>query len=164
MPVLQKSESRPIRGSDWANPGGLFKAGRVTCTVSATACVIEPTVAVTVTVYVAGVVKRLVETVSVDEAVPFAGSVTLVGLSDAVGHTRTMSEEEIDTLRFPVPESPLTLVRVIVDVPDEPMTILNETGLAPIVKSPGGGGAVTTMACELLAVNPPVSIAWTTTV
>jgi hypothetical protein len=167
----QRSESRIMRGCDPTSPRELFDGGSVTCTVTTTAWEIEPTVAVTVTVYVAGVVRTVVDTVRVDEAVPLAGSVRLLGLMDAVGQTTMMSEDEIDAFRFAVPERPLRLFNVIAEVPEEPMTILREMGFAPIVKSPGGGGgggggggAVTVRTWDWVDVRPPVSIAATTTV
>ena len=61
----------------------------LTTTVKLTEWVTEPIVAVTVTVYVPGVVKREVEIVNVDVAVPSAANVTVPGLTEPVGHTRT---------------------------------------------------------------------------
>ena len=112
----------------------------LTTTVKLTECVIEPIVAVTVTVYVPGVVKSDVETVRVDVAVPSAASVTLLGLTATVGHTRTRSDEEIEALTLPVPAKPFRLVSVIVDTPDPEMETVRELGDAPMLKSAGGGG------------------------
>src|SRR5437867_3176606 len=114
----------------------------LTTTVKFTECVIEPIVAVTVTVYVAGVVSSEVETVSVDVAVPLAVSVTLLGLTATVGHTRTRSDEEIEALTLPAPERPFRLVSVIVDTTDPETVTVRELGEAPMLKSPGGGGGV----------------------
>ena len=55
---------------------------------------------------------------------------TLGGLTPATG-----PEGETDTEKVTVPEKPFRLVTVIVDVPDEPATILIDVGLADIVKS-----------------------------
>ncbi len=139
----------------------------LTTTVTLTECVIEPIVAVTVTVYVPGVVNSDVETVSVDVAVPSADNVTLLGLAETVGQIRTRSDDEIDALKLAVPERPLRLVKVIVDVPDPLQVIVRELGDAPMLKSPGGGGgggAVTVRVWDVLAVRPPESIACTMTV
>jgi len=112
----------------------------LTTTVKLTECVTEPIVAVTVTVYVPGVVRSEVEIVNVEVAVPFAANVTLLGLTETVGHTTTGPDDEIDALRLAVPDRPLRLVRVIVDEPDEPHTMTRELGEAPRLKSGGGGG------------------------
>jgi hypothetical protein len=116
---------------------------------------------------VPGVVKRDVETVNVDVAVPFADSVTLLGLIETVGHTRTKPDDEIDALRVAVPDSPFRLVRVIVDESELPQMIVREAGEAPISKSGGGGGgggALTVTVWDLVEVSPPESIACATTV
>ena len=90
--------------------------------------------------YVAGVVSSEVETVSVDVAVPLAASVTLLGLTATVGHTRTRSVEEIEALTLPAPERPFRLVSVIVDTTDPEITVtVRELGEAPMLKSAGGG-------------------------
>src|SRR5437879_9389612 len=112
----------------------------VTTTVTFTEWVTEPIVAVTVTVYVPGVVKSEVQIVNVEVAVPSAASATLLGLTETLGHMKTKPEDEIDALRLAVPESPLRLVNDIVDEPDDPHTIVREPGGAPMLKSPGGGG------------------------
>jgi len=138
----------------------------LTTTVKLTECVIEPIVAVTVTVYVPGVVNSDVETVSVDMAVPSAANVTLPGLTETVGQIRIRSDDEIDALRLAVPERLLRLVKVTVDVPDPLHVMVRELGEAPILKSPGGGGgggAVTVTVWDVLAVRPPESIACTMT-
>ena len=112
----------------------------MTITVKLTEWVMEPTVAVTVTVYVPGVVKSDVETVRVEVAVPSAASVTLPGLTEHVGHIRIRSDDEIDGVRRAVPERPFRLVSWIVDVAEDPRTIVREAGDDPMLKSPGGGG------------------------
>src|SRR6266566_4703422 len=75
---------------------------RDTWTVTVTVCVIEPDVAVIVTVYVPGVVRIDVATIRVDVVVPPAVSVTVVGLRVAVGYMRQRPEQAIDALR-PIP-------------------------------------------------------------
>ena len=77
---------------------------------------------------------------SVDVAVPLAVSVTLLGLTEAVGQTKMRSDEDTVAFRLAVPESPFRLASVIVDVPEVPMTIVSELGEAPMLKSAGGGG------------------------
>ena len=140
---------------------------RLTTTVKLTEWVTEPIVAVTVTVYVPGVVKSEVQIVNVEVAVPSAASATLLGLTETVGHMKTKPEEEIDALRLAVPESPLRLVNDIVDEPDDPHTIVREPGETPMLKSPGGGGGgggvVTVTVWFAFAVRPPESIACATT-
>ena len=59
-----------------------------------------------------------------DVAVPPEGSVTLLGLRETVGQTKTRPDEEIEALRLAVPESPLRLVRVIPEEPDDPQTMV----------------------------------------
>ena len=76
----------------------------------------------------------------VDVAVPLAVKVTLLGFTEAVGHTMTRPDDAIVVPKLTVPDSPLRLVRVIVEVPDDPMTIVSALGLAPMLKSGGGGG------------------------
>ena len=118
----------------------------LTTIVKLTECVIEPIVAVTVTVYVPGVVKSDVETVKVDVAVPSAAKVTLLGLTETVGHTRTRSDDEIEALTLPAPERPFRLVSVIVHTTDPETVTVRELDEAPMLKSPGGeggGGALT---------------------
>src|SRR5256712_232557 len=140
----------------------------LTTTVKLTERVTDPIVAVTVTVYVPGVVKSEVEIVNVEVAVPFAANITLLGLTETVGHTKTRPDDEIEALRLAVPDRPLRLVSVIVEEPDEPHRIVRELGEAPRPKSGGGGGggggAVTEIECDWIAVSPPESTAWTMTV
>src|SRR5256712_10724041 len=112
----------------------------LTTTVKLTEWVTEPIVAITVTVYVPGVDRSEVEIVNVEVAVPFAANITLLGLTETVGHTRTRPDDEIEALRLAVPDRPLRLVRVIVEEPDEPHRIVRELGEAPRPKSGGGGG------------------------
>jgi len=136
----------------------------LTTTVKLTEWVTEPIVAVTVTVYVPGVVKREVEIVNVDVAVPSAANVTVPGLTEPVGQTRTRPDDEIDGLRLADPDRPLRLVRVIVEEPDEPHRIVREVGEAPMLKSPGGGGGggggmVTETSWDWIAARPPESAA-----
>jgi len=112
----------------------------LTTTVKLTEWVMEPTVAVTVTVYVPGVVKSDVETMRVEVAVPSAANVTLPGFTETVGQIRIRPDDVIDALRLAVPERPLRLARVIAELPEEPQTIVRESGETPMLKSPGGGG------------------------
>jgi len=85
---------------------------------------------------VPGVVRRDVETVSVDEAVPLDVSATMLGANDAVGGTREMGDvAETDSLRLTLPENPLRLLRVMVEVPEDPMARLREFGEEVMLKS-----------------------------
>ena len=109
-------------------------------TVTVTVCVFEPDVAVIVIVYVPGVVATDVATVRVEMPVPPEVKVTDVGLRLAVGYTRQRPEQEIDVLKPIVPANPFKLVSVIVDVPDDPIGMLRDAGVALMLKSGGGGG------------------------
>ena len=111
-----------------------------TWTVTVTVCVIEPDVALIVIVYVPGVVRIVVATVRVDMPVPPAVRVTDVGLRLAVGYTTQRPEQEIDVLKPIIPANPFKLVSVIVDVPDDPIWMLKDAGVALMLKSGGGGG------------------------
>jgi hypothetical protein len=57
-------------------------------------------------------------------------SVTEIGLKAVFG-----PEDDTDTDRFTVPLNPLTLVKVMLEVPDELCAMLTEEGLAVIEKS-----------------------------
>ena len=74
-------------------------------------------------------------TVSVDEADPPGANVMLVVLRVAPGPPETL------VVRATVPLQPLRLVRVIVEVPDEPAGKVMELGIADTLKS----GARTTL-------------------
>src|SRR2546421_1258331 len=113
---------------------------RDTVTVTVTVCVIEPDVAVIVIVYVPGVVRTDVATVRVDMPVPPEVKVTDVGLRLAVGYMRQRPEQAIEVLNPIVPANPFRLVSVIVDVPDDPIWMLRDAGVALMPKSGGGGG------------------------
>ena len=93
-----------------------------------------------VIVYVPGVVRIVVATVRVDMPVPPAVRVTDVGLRLAVGYTTQRPEQEIDVLKPIIPANPFKLVSVIVDVPDDPIWMLKDAGVALMLKSGGGGG------------------------
>src|SRR2546421_11973583 len=71
---------------------------------------------------------------------PTEVSVTDVGLRLAVGYTRQRPEQAIEVLRPIVPANPFRLVSVIVDVPDDPIWMLRDAGVALMPKSGGGGG------------------------
>jgi hypothetical protein len=74
-------------------------------------------------------VEELTDTVSVDVAVPPELSVTLVGLRDAES-----PEEETVEVSVIVPAKPWRLVRVIVDVDEEPSGVVSFVGLAETLK------------------------------
>ena len=80
-----------------------------------------------------------VETVRVDDPVPFDVSVTLLGASDAVGGTTVMSDvDETDAITLTVPENPLRLLKISVELPEDPTDRLRELGEAVMVKSGTG--------------------------
>jgi len=88
---------------------------------------------------VPGVVRRLVETLRVEEPVPLAASVTLVGLSEAVGSLSEIGPAAV-AVRVVVPVNPLRLVSEIVDEPEDPALRLILVGFAVMLKSGAGGG------------------------
>ena len=65
------------------------------------------------------------DTVSVDLAVPFVGTLTLVGLNDA-GSFEPAKNTDKDT----VPEKPLMLMTLTVELRDVPSSIVNVVGFA----------------------------------
>ena len=65
------------------------------------------------------------DTVSVDLAVPFVGTLTLVGLNDA-GSFEPAKNTDKDT----VPEKPLMLMTLTVELRDVPSSIVNIVGFA----------------------------------
>jgi len=73
---------------------------------------------------------------------PLAASVTAVGFKVAVGGKRQAPEQATDAVKPTFPENPLRLVSVMVDVPEDPTTMLNELGFEFTPKSGGGGGGV----------------------
>ncbi len=86
------------------------------------------------------------ETVSVEVAGVLEEIVTLMGLNDGVG-----PEGEMPAAKLTGPLKPLTLVKVMVEVPDEPRTIVSEEGFDLIEKSGTGGGASTLKVPTMLA-------------
>ena len=85
-------------------------------------------------------------------AAPSGGSVTLIALSDAVGPAG-----ETLLVRLTVPEKPLKLVRVMVDVADEPLgRTVRLDGFGVIVKS----GPTTTVTVAVWVIPPltPVTL------
>ncbi len=73
---------------------------------------------------------ELVVTVSVDIPDPPEVNVTLGGFNPVV----RLVDEDV-TAKVTVPAKPLRLVSAIVDVPEEPCTLVREVGLDEIVKS-----------------------------
>ena len=69
-------------------------------------------------------------TFKVELAVPFEVSTTAPGLRLVEG-----PGGETDAERDTVPENPFRLLRLIVDVPEEPCAIVNEVGFADMPKS-----------------------------
>jgi len=88
---------------------------------------------------VPGVVRRLVETVRVEEPVPPAARVMLEGLSDVVGLSSVIGPVTV-AVSVAAPVNPLRLVSEIVDEPEVPALRLILDEFALIVKSGGGGG------------------------
>jgi hypothetical protein len=105
-----------------------------TVTVTEAVCVAEPSVPVTVTVYVPGVVARPGETVSVDDP----PAVTAVGLIVA----GSPDGDEL-TLRLIVLAVPVTSAVLTVLVPELPCTTVRLLGLAAIEKSDGAARTLT---------------------
>jgi len=64
---------------------------------------------------------------------------TKMGLTEAVGPVGDTA-----TLRVTLPEKPLRLVRVIVEFPDDPWTMLKVVGLEEMLKSGVAGAATVT--------------------
>jgi hypothetical protein len=99
-----------------------------------------------VTVYVPGVVRSEDDTNMVEVPDPFAVRATPAGLKETVGSTResdaVVSAGATEAARFTVPTKLYRLLRVIIEVPDDPTGTVMLVGLADMVKS--GGGAVTT--------------------
>jgi len=81
-----------------------------------------------------------VETDSSEFAVPPDVRVTFVGLMVAMGPF-PISGETV-AVRFTNPENPLTLESVRLAVPEEPCERVMEVEFAAIVKSRGGGDAI----------------------
>jgi hypothetical protein len=69
-------------------------------------------------------------TFNVELPTPFEASVTVPGLRFVDG-----PRGETDAERVTVPENPLRLVKVIIDVPEEPWTMVTEFGFADTLKS-----------------------------
>ena len=110
--------------------------GGVTDTVTITECEREPLVPVILTMYEPKLALP-VEMLRVEVPLPLADMFRKVGLRPAEGpEGATVSD------KLTVPEKLLRLVRLTVDVPDEPWTRLMEEGFADMAKS-GVGGCVT---------------------
>ena len=108
-------------------------------------CVMEPVVAVILTLYVPGAAVPVV-TFRVELDVPPDTSVTVTGLMLADGPVG-----ETDTARLSVPENPLRLVKPTVEVPDDPWEIVKELELVEREKSgfrPLVTVTVTVVECE----------------
>jgi hypothetical protein len=90
--------------------------------------------------YVPGVVRSDADIVNVDELVPRCWRFTVDGARDAVGFegerpaVRLAGVTWVD--RFRLPENPFKLDSVKVDVPEDPIEIENDAGLAAMPKSP----------------------------
>ncbi len=94
----------------------------------------EPPVPVVVTTYGPVRVELDVQTLRVDVADPPDVTETTVGLKLVEGPAGEIVDD-----RVTLPLKPLTLVTVIVEVAQEPCTMLRALGLAAMVKSGGGG-------------------------
>jgi hypothetical protein len=126
-----------------------FGGTGATVTVTEAVCVAEPSVPVTVNVYVPGAVVSAGETVRVDDP----PAVTAVGLRVAA----IPFGDEV-TLRLIVPAVPVTSAVLTVLVPDWPCTTVRLLGLAAIEKS--DGAAVTlTNTCTRWKTGPSVPTA-----
>ena len=89
--------------------------------------------------YVPGVVRRDADTVNVAEFVPFGARVRDDELKDVDGDTgespAVRSAGVTCAERLKLPENPLKLVNDNVDVPDDPIGMEREVGLAVMLKS-----------------------------
>lgn len=112
---------------------------RVTVTVTVAVRDTVPFEAVIVTMYVPGVVRSEVDTVNVAEFVPLRVRGRDVELKDAEGATGEIPAVRLAGVtcaaRLTLPEKPLKLVNVNVDVPDDPIRIEREVGLEATLKS-----------------------------
>jgi hypothetical protein len=107
----------------------------VTVTDNAVECFIEPTLAVTVTVYVPTGVEDVAETVRVDVPDPPAGRIGLAGVKDTVGPLVRIGDIAAENARVPLRR--FTLEAVIVDEPDDATGNEKDVGVAETTKSPG---------------------------
>ena len=76
---------------------------------------------------------------------PPGGTVTLVGLTDKEGPPPTAGDITAEIVMLP--ENPLKLDSVRLDVTAEPLVIVIFVGLAPRPKSGGGAGATVRKTC-----------------
>src|SRR2546426_7830383 len=92
-----------------------------------------------VTMYVPGVVRSDADTVRVAEPVPPGCRLTADELRAAVGWAGESPAVRLEgatfAVRLTLPEKPLTLVKVNVQVPEDPIEMDNEDGLAATPKS-----------------------------
>lgn len=89
-------------------------------------------------------VDEVARTVIVEVAVPPEGKVTFVGLKNTDGPTL-----EIEAVKLMLPVNPFMLLRLIVEVPEDPRITVRLVGLAFNVKSGCGGRlTVTTIMVE----------------
>ncbi len=123
----------------------MLKSGTTTSTATVVEFVVEPLTPSTVTVYDPGGIEAGIETVRVEVPGDPGDIVMLIGVRDALGPDGlTMG------LRLTVPLNPFSLVRVKVDVLEEPWLIAREDGLGTMEKP----GASTTNA-------PTIVVGWT---
>ena len=92
-----------------------------------------------VTIYVPGVVRSDADTVRVAEPVPPGCRLTEDELRTAVGWAGESPAVRLEgatfAVRLTLPEKPLTLVNVNVEVPEDPIEMDSEVGLAATPKS-----------------------------
>jgi hypothetical protein len=112
--------------------------GRVTVTEIVTEWDNDPEAPVTLAEKVPVGVEETVDTVNVTVPDPPEDRVTELEPSEAVA-----LDVDIDEVRLMAPTKPERLVRVIVDVPEDPWTMASVTWLDEIAKSEAGGGEVT---------------------
>src|SRR5258708_8741581 len=124
--------------------------GGGTITVTEALCVAEPSVPVTVTVYVPGGSARLGETVRVDDPPAVTATGLRVGASPF---------EENVTLRLIVPAVPVTSAVLTVLVPDWPSTTVRVLGLAAIEKSDVSAALTLTNTSTMWQTGPSVPTA-----
>jgi len=103
--------------------------GEVTKTWTIAECEVDPSVPLTVILYVPVLVELAAVTLSVDMAVPFAARLTEVGFMDAARPLGGVANNVI------VPPNPAWLVIVIVKEPWLAGASVRDDGLKPTVKS-----------------------------
>jgi hypothetical protein len=131
--IIPIADPPTVMTVEFGRPREMAKSVMIADTV--VVCFIEPTVAVTVTVYVPMGVEAVAETVRVDVPEPPAGRTGLAGRKDAVRPFVTIGEIAAEKVRVPLRR--FTLDTATVDEPDDATEKEKDAGLAEMTKSPG---------------------------